>query len=180
MKVSKGLTSQLEYKVACFIEENNLINKETSVIIGVSGGADSVALVNALHNLGYKCILAHCNFHLRGSESIRDEHFVESLASKYNLKLEKIDFATEQYATDNSLSIEMAARELRYQWFEQLRNKYTAQAIVVAHHKDDNAETVLLNLIRGTGIRGLSGIKPVNGTVVRPFLCVSRSEILDY
>ncbi|MGL4229472.1 MAG: tRNA lysidine(34) synthetase TilS, partial [Tannerellaceae bacterium] len=81
---------------------------------------------------------------------------------------------------DNSLSIEMAARELRYQWFEQLRNKYTAQAIVVAHHKDDNAETVLLNLIRGTGIRGLSGIKPVNGTVVRPFLCVSRSEILDY
>lgn len=180
MKVSKGLTSQLEYKVACFIEENNLINKETSVIIGVSGGADSVALVNALHNLGYECILAHCNFHLRGSESIRDEHFVESLASKYNLKLEKIDFATEQYAAVNSLSIEMAARELRYQWFEQLRNKHAAQAIVVAHHKDDNAETVLLNLIRGTGIRGLSGIKPVNGTVVRPFLCVSRSEILDY
>lgn len=168
------------YEVQQYISEYQLLQEGAKVIIGVSGGADSVALLDVLYSLKYECIVAHCNFHLRGEESNRDAFFVEALCQKYNLKYERIDFDTEAYAEINAVSIEMAARELRYNWFEQLRVIHLADRIAVAHHRDDSVETILLNLVRGTGIRGLTGISPQNEYVVRPLLCVSRQGILDY
>lgn len=167
-------------KVRQYIIENQLLADSSKVIVGVSGGADSVALLDILHALRYECVIAHCNFHLRGEESNRDAFFVEGLCKKYNLKYERIDFDTEAYAVTHSISIEMAARELRYNWFEQIRVIHLADAIAVAHHRDDSVETILLNLIRGTGIKGLTGISPQNGYVVRPLLSLSRKEILNY
>lgn len=167
-------------KVKQYIENNQLLNNIDRVIVGVSGGADSVAILDILHRLGYECIVAHCNFHLRCEESDRDALFVENLSKRFNLTFNQIDFDTHKYASEKSISIEMAARELRYTWFEELRVKYNAASIAVAHHKDDSVETVLLNLIRGTGIRGLSGISAQNGFIIRPLLCLTRNEILDY
>lgn len=163
-----------------YISEHQLLGEGAKVIVGVSGGADSVALLDILHSLKYECIVAHCNFHLRGEESNRDAFFVEELCEKFKFKYERIDFDTEAYAAIHSISIEMAARDLRYNWFEQLRVIHLADRIAVAHHRDDSVETILLNLIRGTGIRGLTGIAPQNGYVVRPLLSVSREEIIDY
>ncbi|MDR3059302.1 MAG: tRNA lysidine(34) synthetase TilS [Prevotella sp.] len=167
-------------QVVQYIAENQLLEDYSKVIVGVSGGADSVALLDILHSLKYECVVAHCNFHLRGEESNRDAFFVEELCIKYNLKYERIDFDTEAYAELKSISIEMAARELRYNWFEQIRVIHLADRIAVAHHKDDSIETILLNLIRGTGIRGLTGINAQNEYIVRPLLCLGRNEILDY
>jgi tRNA(Ile)-lysidine synthase len=145
--------------------------------VGFSGGADSVALLSVLVELGYRCIAAHCNFHLRGEESYRDERFAEGFAKKIGVVFEKIDFDTEKIAKERHISIEMAARELRYAWFEELKRKYGAQSVAVAHHKDDSVETLLLNLVRGTGIRGVSGIRCESNGVTRPLLCVGRDEI---
>lgn len=168
------------HTVQSFIERNHLLKLTSQpVIVGISGGADSVALLDVLLCLGYKCVAAHCNFHLRGEESVRDENFVRDFVNERNLTFVKIDFETEEYASEHHLSIEMAARELRYAWFEKLRIKYNAQAIAVAHHQDDSVETLMLNLIRGTGIRGMTGIRPENGYIVRPFLSVTREEILN-
>lgn len=167
-------------RIAAYIKKNELFPPNATIIVGVSGGADSVALLDVLYKLNYSCVVAHCNFHLRGDESMRDEYFVESLVEKYKLPYEKIDFDTIQWAHKKSISIEMAARELRYTWFAQLSEKYHTDYIAVAHHSDDNIETVLLNLTRGTGILGLTGIAPKNGRVVRPFLDISRKDILTY
>ncbi|HMM04636.1 MULTISPECIES: tRNA lysidine(34) synthetase TilS [unclassified Dysgonomonas] len=167
-------------RVEQYIVANGLLAGGEKIIVGVSGGADSVALLDILHSFGLECVVAHCNFHLRGEESNRDAFFVEELCKKYNLKYERIDFDTEAYAAINSVSIEMAARELRYNWFEQLRVIHMADKIAVAHHRDDSVETILLNLVRGTGIRGLTGIAPVNGYVIRPLLSLSRDEIVEY
>ncbi|MBD8388541.1 tRNA lysidine(34) synthetase TilS [Dysgonomonas sp. BGC7] len=163
-----------------YIVRNGLLQGGEKVIVGVSGGADSVALLDILHSFKIECVVAHCNFHLRGQESNRDAFFVEELCQKYNLKFERIDFDTEAHAAINSISIEMAARELRYNWFEQLRVIHLADKIAIAHHRDDSVETILLNLIRGTGIRGLTGIAPMNGYIIRPLLCISREDILQY
>jgi tRNA(Ile)-lysidine synthase len=170
----------MEKKLQKYISQNALLKASDKLIVGISGGADSCALLHALHSLGYDIIVAHCNFHLRGKESMRDEKFVEELAKKYKLPFCKIDFQTTEYAAASKISIEMAARDLRYEWFEKIRKKENADWIVVAHHSNDTVETVLMNLTRGTGINGLTGIKPKNGFVVRPMLCVSRSEILTY
>lgn len=167
-------------KIKEYIEQNSLIADNDKVIIALSGGADSVALLDILHRLGYNCIAAHCNFHLRGEESNRDAAFVKKLCSDYNIPLSVIDFDTEAYASVKSISIEMAARELRYDWFEKIRNEYKADVIAVAHHQDDSVETVLLNLIRGTGIRGLTGIPAKNNFIVRPLLNVTRDDIIKY
>ena len=166
--------------VSAFINNNNLLPPHAKVIVGLSGGADSIALLDVLTLLGYECIAAHCNFHLRGEESDRDAEFVKKWCKKIDISLLSIDFDTTQYAADRKISIEMAARELRYNWFEIERNNHEATAIAVAHHRDDSVETVLLNLIRGTGIKGLTGISSKNGYVVRPLLCVSRLKIIDY
>lgn len=167
-------------KVKEFIRQNNLIKNNDKVIIALSGGADSIALLDILYRLKYNCLAAHCNFHLRGEESNRDAEFVKQFCANYNVPLSIIDFNTEEYARTNSISIEMAARELRYNWFEQIRKQYKADFIAVAHHQDDSVETILLNLIRGTGIRGLTGIPVRNNFVIRPLLGVTRKDIIKY
>lgn len=170
----------IEKKIAQYIDNERLFPINARIIVALSGGADSVALLRILHTLGYDCEAAHCNFHLRGTESDRDEMFVRKLCKTMKTPLHTIDFATEQYAIEKKISIEMAARELRYQWFAEIKEKTKANVIAVAHHQDDSVETVLLNLIRGTGINGLLGIRPKNGDIVRPLLCISRKEITDY
>ncbi len=146
--------------------------------VALSGGADSVCLLLALKELGFTIHALHCNFELRGSESDADEAFCRRLCRKLEVPLSVKHFRTASYAKRHSLSIEMAARELRYGWFEQQANELHASAICVAHHRDDQAETILLNLTRGTGIRGLCGMQQVNAkNVVRPLLHVSRKEI---
>ncbi len=148
--------------------------------MALSGGADSVALLRLLLHLGYTCEAAHCNFHLRGAESDRDEEFVRCLCREQETVLHTVHFDTEKEAKERHISIEMAARELRYDWFEEVRKECGASVIAVAHHRDDSVETFLLNLIRGTGINGLRGIQPRNGKIVRPLLCLDRKEITDY
>ena len=170
----------IERKVSRFIEEKHLFTQQSRILVALSGGADSVALLHILLRLGYSCEAAHCNFHLRGDESLRDQHFVEALARSLNIPLHIVHFDTAEYAVKHGISIEMAARELRYDWFEKLRQSRQADVIAVAHHRDDSVETFLLNLIRGTGIKGLRGIQPVNGRIVRPLLPVSRQELLQY
>ncbi len=167
-------------RVKSYIESEKLLPANGTVLVGLSGGADSMVLLHILQSLGYSCIAAHCNFHLRMEESDRDEKFVRNYCLAHNINLYSIDFDTIEYAKSNKISIEMAARKLRYEWFEEIRKKTASNAIAIAHHADDNAETLLLNLVRGTGIRGLTGISAKNGWVVRPLLRVRRSEIENY
>lgn len=163
-----------------YIDIEGLISSGSKVLVTLSGGADSVALLRVLLHLGYSCEAAHCNFHLRGEESDRDEAFVRELCRETGVKLHVTHFNTVAYSLSKSLSIEMGARELRYGWFEEKRIETGAAVVAVAHHRDDSVETVLLNLIRGTGINGLKGIRSRNGFVVRPLLCVGREEIINY
>ncbi len=167
-------------KVKDYIKQHNLLNSNDLYIVALSGGADSVALLLFLDEMGYQVHAAHCNFHLRGAESDRDEAFCESLCLQKNIPFHRIHFDTLTYAETHHVSVEMAARELRYGYFEQLRKDIGASGICVAHHRDDSVETVLMNLIRGTGLRGLTGIQPRKGYILRPLLCVSRQEIEQY
>jgi len=167
-------------KVKEFIEKEDLFSKQDKILVALSGGADSVALTRILITLGYHCEAAHCNFELRGEESDRDEDFVRNFCRSLNIKCHSIHFETRRYAAQQSISIEMAARELRYNWFTKICEESDCQVVAVAHHKDDSVETMLLNLIRGTGINGLLGIRPKNGNVVRPLLCASRQEVVEY
>ncbi len=167
-------------KVKEFIEKEDLFSKQDKILVALSGGADSVALTRILITLGYHCEAAHCNFELRGEESDRDEDFVRNFCRSLNIKCHSIHFETRRYAAQQSISIEMAARELRYNWFSKICEESDCQVVAVAHHKDDSVETMLLNLIRGTGINGLLGIRPKNGNVVRPLLCASRQEVVEY
>ena len=153
-------------------------------IVALSGGADSVSLLFVLkhleHELGISVEAAHCNFHLRGAESVRDEEFCKQLCDRLAVPLHLIHCDTQAYADLHRVSIEMAARDLRYGYFENLRRDICAQDICVAHHRDDSVETVLLNLVRGTGLRGLRGIQPRNGNIIRPLLSLSREDIVQY
>ena len=167
-------------KVKTYIDIHKLLRPDGRYIVGLSGGADSVALILILKELGYCVEAAHCNFHLRGKESQRDEDFCIKLCEKNNIKLHLIHFYTAEYAELNKVSIEMAARTQRYDYFETLRKEIDADAICIAHHRDDSVETVLLNLVRGTGLRGLMGIRPRNQHILRPLLTCSKSEIEDY
>ena len=150
------------------------------ILLTISGGADSVVMLDLFSKAGYTCGVAHCNFHLRGSESDKDEELVRELARKYNYSFYNIDFDTNLYASQNGISIEMAARELRYDWFEKIRKENHYDYIAAGHHKDDVIETFFMNLARGTGIRGLSGIKPISGKVIRPILFTDKEQIMDY
>lgn len=167
-------------KVERFIQRHGLLTGKRLVLVGLSGGADSVALLGVLVRLGYPCRALHCNFHLRGDESDRDEVFARQFADSLGVPFLKVDFDTRGYAAIHQESIEMAARSLRYRWFEEQRQAFNAEAIAVAHHRDDSVETLLMNLLRGSGIRGLGGIRPRNGQVVRPLLAVSRAEIEEW
>lgn len=164
-------------KVSDFIAKHLLLSPNDLHLVAVSGGADSVALLRILQQLGYRIEAAHCNFHLRGEESERDEQFVKSLCQRLDIPLHLIHFDTKAYASLHQVSIEMAARELRYRYFLQLCQDIGAATVCVAHHRDDAVETLLMNLLRGSGIHGLTGIRPKNGLVVRPLLSVSRKEI---
>ena len=166
--------------IASYIEKNSLLEKGDTVIAGLSGGADSICMTHILCHLGYQVIAAHCNFSLRGSESDRDQKFVEDFCYRNSIELHTTRFDTTFYATEHKLGIEEAARELRYRWFEELRRETGAAAICVAHHRDDSIETSLLNRARGTGITGICGIRCRNGRVVRPLLGVSRTDIEEY
>ena len=170
----------IQQRITQYIEKEDLFSSDSKILVALSGGADSVALLCILHAAGYHCEAAHCNFHLRGEESNRDEQFVRQLCKRYGIRLHTIDFDTTRYAAEKRISIEMAARELRYNWFEEIRNQCQADVVAVAHHQDDSVETILLNLIRGTGITGLLGIRPRNGVIVRPLLCINREEIMLY
>lgn len=175
-------------RVSTYIRQRGLLDKKRPVLVAVSGGADSVALLDVLVRAGYKCIAAHCNFHLRGEESNRDEAFVRELCATMNVPLEVKAFDTIAHAHALHISIEMAARELRYQWFDETARAHNCQAITVAHHQNDQAETLLLNLRRGTGLRGLAGMRPISANpmapesvpVVRPLLCTTRDYIEYY
>lgn len=167
-------------KVKNCIARHELLEREHPVLVALSGGADSVALACVLQDLGYKIEAAHCNFCLRGAESDRDEAFVTDFCQRRKIVLHRRCFSTHAYAHEHHVSIEMAARTLRYDFFEQLLQERDLDCVAVAHHREDNTETVLLNLLRGTGIRGLRGIQYRNGKVVRPLLDVSRQEIEDY
>ncbi len=152
------------------------------VIVGLSGGADSIALLHILSALDYKCVAANCNFHLREEESDRDTDFAKSFAEKSNVEFVTKDFDVASYRRQNpSMSVEDACRRLRYQWFEQLKDDLDAQAIAVGHHSDDAIETFLFNMQRGTGLRGLRGISPKNDRgVIRPLIETTKEEILSY
>ena len=170
----------MENKIQSFITHNNLLEPHGKVLVGLSGGADSVALILVLKSLGYNVVAAHCNFHLRGEESNRDESFVRKLCDREKIELQVVDFQTENYAQEHKISIEMAARELRYTYFRKIMDSLSIPTLAVAHHQDDQAETMFINLVRGTGIHGIRGMLPKNGDVIRPFLCVTKNEILNY
>ena len=163
-----------------YIVKEELFTKNDKLILAISGGADSVCLMLILLELGYSFDLAHCNFCLRGDESDNDEEFIKDLASTHNLTLHIKSFRTKEYAVKNKISIQMAARDLRYKWFAQLVDKQKIKYILTAHNQNDIAETFLINLIRGSGILGLTGIPSRNINIVRPFLNISRKKILDY
>ena len=167
-------------KIKRFIASEHLLRVDALYLVALSGGADSVALLLCLKELGYRVEAVHCNFQLRGEESMRDERFCEELCQHENIPLHKVHFDTQSYADLHKVSIEMAARELRYRYFFQLKEALKAEGICVGHHKEDSVETVLINLVRGTGLSGLMGIRPRKNDIIRPLLCVTRQEIEDY
>lgn len=169
-----------EQKVKDFIDRNLLLPPGSALIVALSGGADSVALLAVLDALGYNCSAAHCNFHLRGDESNRDMLHAGQVTEDLGIDLciKDFDVAARRKATGESL--EMACRELRYKWFDDLIDRLGAKAVAVGHHREDSVETFFINLLRGSGIGGLCGISPRQGHVIRPLLDCSRDEIEEY
>ena len=184
MEKSSAIINSFVDRVRRFASVHELFVYGGKYIVALSGGADSVSLLFVLKHLerelGIDVEAAHCNFHLRGAESVRDEEFCKQLCERLSVPLHLIHFDTQAYADLHRVSIEMAARDLRYGYFENLRRDIKAQDICVAHHRDDSVETVLLNLVRGTGLRGLRGIQPRNGNIIRPLLSLSREDIVQY
>ena len=175
----------LLHRVTTYIRKQGLLEKDKPVLVAVSGGVDSVGLLDVLVSAGYTCVAAHCNFGLRGAESDRDEMFVRELCKQMGVALEVTHFDTFAYARAHNVGIEVAARELRYTWFDEVAKQHGCQAVAVAHHQNDQAETILLNLKRGAGLRGLAGMRPKSSNpmvddgvpVVRPLLCTTRDYI---
>lgn len=160
-----------------FISDQNLFKTNDKILLAVSGGIDSVVMSELFHRAGYAFGIAHCNFGLRGMESDADETFVEKLAGKYKVPFYAKRFLTTKDAKEKGISIQMAARELRYQWFEEIRVKEKYHSIATAHHLDDQVETFFINLLRSTGIAGFHGILPRQGNLVRPLLFTYRESI---
>lgn len=194
-------------RVKKYIQDNGMLREGDRVLVCVSGGADSIALLDVLLRGGYRCVVAHCNFHLRGEESDRDEAFVRRIVPEiaarrpYNVEETPVyvkDFSTLEYAEREHKSIELAARELRYRWFDELAHETGCAAIAVAHHQNDQAETVIMNLRRGAGLRGLCGMWPKtilspdlrspsltegereDMPLIRPLLCTTHDYICHY
>ena len=175
-----------------FIKKENLFSSKDKLLLAVSGGVDSVVLCELCKQAGYDFAIAHCNFQLRGEESERDEKFVKGQGEKYKVEVKVKKFDTQKYAEENKLSIQEAARVLRYDWFEEVVRSQESGApltthhsplathLLTAHHADDNAETILMNFCRGTGLHGLTGIPVSYGHIKRPMLCFTREEILQF
>jgi len=169
------------------IKQQHLFSTKDKLLLAVSGGVDSVVLCELCSKSGYEFTIAHCNFQLRGEESIRDEEFVKKLGNNYKVEVKVQRFTTEQYAAEHKMSIQEAARVLRYEWFEELVvspesgvGSLVLNVILTAHHKDDNIETLLMNFFRGTGLHGLTGIPVSYGHIKRPLLNFSKEEILQF
>ena len=160
-----------------FIEQQQLFNTGNRILLAVSGGKDSVLMVHLFKAIGVDIGIAHCNFNLRVGEAQRDEHFVKMLSLSFDLPFYVTHFDTKKYAAENKVSTQMAARDLRYNWFEEIRFTKGFDYVAVAHHQNDAVETVLINLVRGTGISGLHGILPKRGKLIRPLLFLNREEI---
>lgn len=163
-----------------YIEEKKIVSKNGRVLLAVSGGIDSMVMTDLFLSAGFETGIAHCNFCLRGEESDGDENMVRKFASDHKVPFYTIRFDTKAYAKEKGISIQMAARDLRYEWFETIRKDNRYENISVAHNLNDNIETLLLNLIRGTGVAGLTGMKPVSNNIVRPLLFATRQKITEY
>ena len=170
----------MEQKFQNFIDTNNLCLPTARILLGLSGGIDSVCMFHIFRQLNFPIGIAHCNFQLRGEESDADELFVKDLADEFDIPIFCKKFDTKDIAESEGISIQMAARDLRYEWFEEIRNKYEYNYIAIAHNSNDVVETFLINLTRGSGIKGFTGIKPKSGKIIRPLLFASRDEIKDY
>ena len=162
-----------------YINDNHLINKGDRILVALSGGVDSMVMAELLRREGYDIAFAHCNFHLRGAESDGDEQFVREYAERVGVKLFVKQFDTLQFVENNKVSVEMAARDLRYVWFDELV-KSDFDKLALAHHADDQIETFFINLLRGSGIKGLKAMQPCNGMYIRPLLWASREEIKQF
>ena len=167
-------------KFNSFVKDHKWFTADTKILLAVSGGIDSSVMMHLFHRSGMACAIAHCNFQLRGDESNDDEILMRERAISLNLQIFITRFETSAYAAENHLSIQMAARELRYNWFEKLAAAHNFEYIAVAHNRDDTLETFFINLGRGTGINGLTGIPLVSGNIIRPLLFASRPEIEQY
>jgi len=163
-----------------FVKSEQLFDKKDKILLTVSGGIDSVAMAHIFHELGLAFGIAHCNFGLRGQESEEDYLFVKELAEKYKVDFYSTRFATLEYVEGGNLSIQMAARELRYAWFDEVRLKNGYKYIATAHHKNDSAETILLNLSKGAILKGIQGIPSKNGHIIRPLLWAEKEDIIQY
>jgi tRNA(Ile)-lysidine synthase len=174
------MTQEMFNQFIKYISENNLIKPGHKMLLAVSGGIDSMVMAHLFLKSGYATGIAHCNFSLRGDESDKDEIMVQKYAEEHNIPFYTIRFLTKAFADNNGVSIQMAARELRYKWFEEIRIKNGYDSIAVAHNLNDNIETILLNLVRGTGLTGMTGMKPSNEAVIRPLLFATRNDITRY
>ncbi len=166
--------------IRSYIEAESLFVPGDKVVLAVSGGVDSMVMLDLFQQMGVDFVVAHCNFQLRGAESDGEETFLRDYCGEERIELYVEHFDTQEYAALTGISIEMAARKLRYEWFFELLDQLEFQCVATAHHLDDLIETMLINLSRGTGIRGLSGIQPKNGKIIRPLLAVNREQILAY
>lgn len=164
------------------IKKENLFQPKDKLLLAVSGGVDSVVLCELCRQAGYDFVIAHCNFQLRGEESIRDENFVKAMGPRYETEVLVKRFDTEKYAAENKLSTQVAARELRYEWFNEIvsAKENSIKYILTAHHANDNIETLLMNFFKGTGIKGLQGILPKHANIVRPLLFAKKTELIDF
>jgi len=174
------MAENLTYQFIEMLSQVDADFRQRKFVFAVSGGADSMAMLKLAHKNELKGIVAHCNFNLRNAESDEDEAFVRKWAALFSFKIEVEQFQTREYATQHGISIQMAARELRYHWFESIRKQNACDYILLAHHRDDLVETMLINLTRGTGIKGMIGMDVRNGYLLRPLLNRSRQDILEY
>lgn len=164
-----------------YIQEHYLARNDQKLLLAVSGGIDSMVMMHLFSDLGkFNFAIAHCNFQLRGNESDEDQVFIKTYAEKFNKEFFTVNFNTQQYAAENRISIQMAARELRYTWFNKIATENQFDRVAVAHNQDDIVETLIINLTRGTGTKGLSGIQPSDGLIIRPLLFASRKDIETY